>query len=358
MIFINSTLKNFLIRINNSKLGKFIPNRIKYFFLHLTYHRNKPPRPCHYSELFIKSDGNIYPCCRVWGRKEMMIGHIRDKDIYQKILHFDPPSCSCKKYAIRKVTKEDTFNCDLLNIELSLACQAKCTMCSVNAPDWTGKYDYYKDIEYLLNRIGIPSYIAVQGGEILIQHKSLDFLEKLRHNILKHNTLHIITNGNFDIESIDRFTTIFNSFTISIVGFQVETYKKIMGLELDKTIKFAEALTKLGYLDICLKYLTTPLNFHEQNLFLKWALELAPRRVIICDASFRSYINDNTHDNYWEKIISRTVTDVIHVLVNCDLNKLRNNSTTIFIENLDLYNINQEFLDNNGLKGIIKEYDT
>jgi MoaA/NifB/PqqE/SkfB family radical SAM enzyme len=315
-------------------------------------------RSCHINELFINSKGEVYPCCRVWTRSDMLIGYISDSDILEKIHRFSPPECACNKYVIRKATPDEAVDYKVINIELSLACQAKCAMCCVNAPEWKGSYDCYQHIIALISKLACVDAIVVQGGEVLIQSESLKFVEQLKKITPKNTCFRIVSNANVGTELLEKVESLFDHIAISIVGFQEETYRKIMGIKLDKTIKFAEALIARQRIRVTLKFLLTPLSFHEVNLFLNWALNLAPVNVTIYDSGFRGYINENTEDKYWLKIIDRTIMDVKKELQQCNIDKLKVNNTVIYIQNLNFFEIDNNFIVSNGLDGIIKEYDT
>lgn len=321
---------------------------------------NNPKRPCHYKELFVQSTGDVYPCCRVWDRKDLRIGHIADYNLINKIKEFNPRVCFCNKYSIRRANASDVQKYEYLNLELSLACQAKCAQCSVNAPSWHGNYNYYDNIETLILNLGEIEKIGFQGGEVLIQKKSLEFIESLRKKHLKNTLFHLITNGNVDTVSVKQVEMLFNSVTISIVGFQKETYKKIMGLDIDKTISFAEALIKRDVVEVSLKYLITPSNIHETNLFLNWALKQAPSTSIqiVEIGLYDNYINTKTSDEYWNKILDRTTKDIHFELANADIAKLRENGTKIIVTNMGKYQITRKFINDNGLQGLVIEYDS
>jgi MoaA/NifB/PqqE/SkfB family radical SAM enzyme len=331
------------------QVDKILPNRLLNLIGDKYYQR--PKRPCHYKELFVQSTGDVYPCCRVWNRKDLRIGHITDVDIVNKIKAFNPRTCFCNKYSIRRAKASDIQKYEYLNLELSLACQAKCAQCSVGAPDWHGNYNYYDNIENLILNLGAIEKVGFQGGEILIQKKSIQFVENLRKKHLKNTRFHLITNGNTDAVSVERIERLFNSVTISIVGFQKETYRKIMGLDIDKTISLAETLIKRDVVEVSLKYLITPSNIHETNLFLNWALRQAPSTSIqiVEMGLYDNYINTKTSDEYWKKILERTTKDMHFELANADISKLRKNGTKIIVANMGKYQITGEFIKDNGL---------
>ncbi|MBT0662989.1 radical SAM protein [Geobacter pelophilus] len=346
----------------NSGIRDFLPGFIKdplYVWIKKHSLKNvfQESRACHCNELFVKSNGEVYPCCRVWNRKDMKIGFVSDKNILDKVIAFVPPKCLCNKYSIRAKNSNDTLKYNLLNIELSLECQAVCAMCCVDAPMWKGKYELYDDVIRLINKMGKIDKIVSQGGEILIQKKSLDFLSSIKQSLPRDTHFSVISNANVDLTRIDEIERLFDSIDISIVGFQPETYSKVMGLKLDRTIQFVEKLIKNGKISVNTRFILTPLTFHEQDMFLKWALSLAPKTIILYDTNFRLYINKNTRYKFWDKIIERTILNVKKELLNCDISKLRRNNTVIEIYDLALYGINTEFIHSNSFEGIIKEFD-
>ena len=354
------TRDNILNALRGSRLSKLAPDLIKNYLRAWLTKPNSDliSRACHCNELFIKSIGDVFPCCRVWYRSDMKIGHVTDKNIIDKITDFIPPNCSCNKFTIKAKTISDPLDYTLLNLELSLACQATCAMCCVNAPEWCGTYDLYNDIKNMIKKMGKIDTIISQGGEVLAQKESLNFLSSIKKMLPVETRFGVISNANFDVARITEVEELFDNIDISIVGFQPETYSKIMGLKLDKTIRFAEELITRGNIHVSLKFLITPLTFHEQAAFLKWALKLAPNSIVIYDSRFSMYINKNTADNFWDKIISRTIVDVKNELRGCDISKLRVKGTRIYIHDLPLYRIDSDFIAEAGLAGIIKENDT
>lgn len=355
---IKANITHLIRLVKKNRIDRIIPKKL-INFIGDTYYK-KAKRPCHYKELFIQSSGDVYPCCRVWGRKDLLIGHITDQDLLNKIKNFNPRYCFCNKFSIRRSNASDIFKTNSLNLELSLACQAKCAMCCVNAPSFHGSYNYYDLIEKLIQDIGTVNNIVFQGGEILVQKKSLEFIEKLRNKYSSDVYFHLISNGNIDASYVEYVEKLFDSITISIVGFQKETYKKIMGLEIDKMISFAEKLINRNVIKVSLKYLVTPSNIHETNLFLNWALQLAPSTSIqiVEMGNFDNYINYETNDDYWRKILDRVIKDIHLELANANKFRLKENGTKITVTNLEKYKITKNFIRDHHLQGIMSEYDT
>ena len=135
-------------------------------------------RPCHYHQLFIRSNGDILPCCLIWMREDMIIGHVTDFNIIEKLKNFNA-ECICPEYHFIKANENDKINISSINLELSLACQAKCVMCCVDSPSFRGVYNYYKDLENIINLLK-PKHILVQGGEVLVQKKSIEFISRIK----------------------------------------------------------------------------------------------------------------------------------------------------------------------------------
>ena len=127
---------------------------------------------------FVKSDGYIYPCCKIWGNESLRIGHIDDPDISERIVQFDK-TCKCEFNELRRANPDETRRIALLNIEFSLACNGKCAMCSVGVPEWTEDYNGYDKLAELIDAFK-PEELFVQGGEVLIQKKTLNWLQDVK----------------------------------------------------------------------------------------------------------------------------------------------------------------------------------
>lgn len=312
---------------------------------------NSLERVCHYDELFINHKGDIYPCCNTWSRDEMNIGNIKDHDIFDKIERFYE-RCYCTNFKLIKGSKQDKIDISLLNIELSLLCQAKCAMCCVNAPEWKDEYNLYDDLTSFINRVN-PQNIIVQGGEVLVQKESIEWLKKLKET-KPDIKLSIITNGNLPLNMIDTVEELFSSAWISINGFQEETYKRIMKLDFNNMIKFSQKLINNGKVNVTLKYLISPLNIHEVSLFLNWAIKLNPNGICIDDASTNIYINKDTFDKYWNKIIHRTSNEVKKIILNNKEFLINNKKKILFLPEVKrMFNLNIDFINKYELNKIM-----
>ncbi|OHD15973.1 MAG: hypothetical protein A2086_11115 [Spirochaetes bacterium GWD1_27_9] len=317
---------------------------------------NLQKRLCHYNHLFINHDGDIFPCCLKWMDKNMKVANLKDDNLIDDIKNFYHP-CTCEKFELQKPTKDDKITIFDFNLEMSLLCQAHCSMCCVDAPSYNANYDYYDKLTFLIEQFH-PKEITVQGGEILVQKKSLEWIEYVKKNYNINFT--IVTNASVNIDILEKVESLFSLIKVSFVGFQPETYKRIMGLDFNKTLNFVEELNRRKIVRLSLKYLVTPLNIHEANLFLDWAINIKPNDLIFFESSSMEYINFITSDNYWDKICERTGNEIKKILLkNKDI--IKENSLKIMFSNdiLRLYKLDinfNQFLSENNLDRFISKY--
>lgn len=316
---------------------------------------DKTTRACQLHSMFIRHDGFIFPCCRVWGNDKFIIGHISEKNIINKIYNYRI-TCSCTGYIF--------FN-DLniknnkvgINIEFPMTCNGKCAMCCVNAPSQQ-HINHNFDYEALYDIVNFlkPHNIAVQGGEVLVQQRTIEWIS----NIKKENNdtlFHIVTNGCVRTDMAKLCSILFNSMTISIVGFQDQTYNAIMGLDISKTKNFATRMINMRTTKVSLKYLCTPLNIHEIHLFLSWATECSPESIQIVDADFQSYINRNTSIPFWNQIIQRYSKVFLQNLYN-HKDVLNEKNIAVWIDEtiMKTFSATYEDLKKNGLDTVTQYY--
>lgn len=271
-----------------------------------SYHASSAPlRACHYEQLYVNSKGDVFPCCWVWGRgDEVKIGNLRDEDLARKIRTWKAPYCDCKIARLRSANDGEAPSYDFLNLEVSLACNARCAMCCVDAPSWRGKYDEYARLTDLIAQTS-PGKIVVQGGEVLIQPRSMQWLREIR-KAYPQMTIAVVTNGSVTASHYDVVDEVFSSITVSLVGFQPETYKIIMGLDISTAKAFSESMIQRGK-RVALKFVATPSNVHEVVAFLRWAIPLRPHLIHLTDTGTTLYVKMDTKDSYWEKILQRTI---------------------------------------------------
>lgn len=307
--------------------------------------------PCHLHFPFVQYTGDVFPCCKRRGQADFKIGNIDDASFLDAFLSFDT-KCSCESAVLRPIGPSDALGVDVLNVELSLACQADCAMCCVNAPEWKGHYDGYSGLSTLIDVLGVKS-VLVQGGEVLVQKESLEWIRRTKSS-RPDITFSIVSNGNVPLSMVPLVESLFDHITISVVGFAEGTYRRIMGLERDRMCAFAEKLLVDNTTGVTMKYLCTPLSLPEADAFLSWAIPLVPRDICLSDANCIRYVNLDTDDRYWLKIIRRTEKDVKKVLRD-HAALLAANRTRIFVETpiRVIFNLDRPFLEEAGLEGVL-----
>ena len=307
-------------------------------------------RVCNYSELFMRANGDVYPCCRLWARNEYRIGHITDPDIAVKVLAFYKP-CVCEAFVFRRPTADDKPAFSRFNIETSLFCQANCAMCCVGSPDYTGTPDspYLQELGALIEKLN-PAALTVQGGEVLVQKQTLEWLKQLKQSCpaLK---LTAVTNLCVPVSCVDELESLFAELHVSMVGFQPETYSAIMGLDVGRTQPMIQALIRRNKVKVMLKYLLLPLNVHEVGAWLEWALASGARSLQIAYASGWEWVVPQTQYQFWEKIYERASVRLKRVLVS----HFRHETGVklVFEENAaNLLDVSSAFIEKQELKGI------
>lgn len=275
-----------------------------------------PLTPCHLDGLFVKHDGLVYPCCMLGGgdgqvadHADTIIGHVADPDLPRLLEEFTT-QCRCQARRFRPARPGDKHG--RLNLELSLRCQGRCAMCCVFAPEYTDSYELYPHLDRLIDSFA-PADILFQGGEVLVQRESLDWIAALRRR-LPDTPFLLATNGCVGTDMVPEAEALFDAVHISIVGFQPETYRAIMGLELTRTKAFAQALCRGGKTRVQLKYMAAPNNFHEIPLFLDWAVGTGAQNLAVETITVGQYIVLDTFDDYWRKIFRRTGRETRRIL--------------------------------------------
>jgi MoaA/NifB/PqqE/SkfB family radical SAM enzyme len=306
-----------------------------------------PPRACHLYRLAVDSNGDVYPCCIVYRSPYHKIGSLGDPDLAEAIEQYDR-TCSCDVRLRKKNAQDPTGEERCLNLELSLVCQAECAMCCVGAPDWKGKYDRYAELTQLV-RSQKPDSIVVQGGEVLIQPRSLDWLRQIKREF-PQTRLQVVTNGNLDVAMVPALAGLFDAYVISFVGFQPATYRAIMGLDIDKTLAFTRALIEQRQSEVTLKFLITALTLHEIAPFLAAAVELRPNKLLVAESNVASYVVTNTPDRFWRKIVARSAAAVRRALCSSKQTLDRHDMKVCFESAAArLLDLDARFLEENGL---------
>lgn len=288
----------------------------------------KRRRPCHYEDMFVTHAGDVFPCCLTWNDPGKRIGSIQDDDLPAKLAAYDITPCECAPWAFNSIFRPartgDTCKIRMLNLELSLFCNSRCAMCCVHAPEYTsafGRPDHslHPQILRFVGQVR-PEHIYLQGGEVLVQPGALDLVEAIRRK-WPEIRLSLVTNGNVPLSMADRAETMFHSLAVSMYGFTSSAYRVVTGLDVENVKRFCERVAARSREKLCVKYLTTPVNFHEAPDFLEWALDVKPQAVMIVDADSQDYVRyrrplqgagfdpgrNPLHDLYWERIFTRTI---------------------------------------------------
>jgi len=184
----------------------------------------------------------------------------------------------------------------------------------------------------------------------------MDWLARIKRAI-PNMSISLVTNGN-NIKTVDYVIDTFNRITVSFVGFQPATYNAIMGLDVDLTKAFCKKVIAQGSVRVFLKYLITPNNLHELPSFLDWAIKQSPEKIFFTNANIKGYINENTGDYFWQKIINRTRTEITKVLINNKSfleGELKNRFRSVSVEGestAQLFSIDNEYIVSNDLAKI------
>lgn len=315
---------------------------------------------CHFRELYVNHKGDIFPCCMTWHRPEMHIANVEDSDVWERIINYSGPPCRCKNRELRSAGQDEVPSYALINIEFSLACQGRCVMCCVNAPEWKGGEQNYGAIRDLIRKISTVNPIEAvlaQGGEILIQKRTIDFLEAIKAEY-PGIKMAVVTNGNVPSDAINRSSSLFSQFTVSFYAFQPETYQCISGLDLSKTISFSEHIMALADKTVYLKYLSTPLSIHEIGAFFRWSLALAPAQIQLVTGGFAQFVQSAEKYKYWRKILAISSKSIQRELLSADWSALRHSRTKILIDGFhrSAFGLDSDFIERYGLEDILYHY--
>ena len=245
--------------------------------------------PCHMYMLCVNSFGDVFACCRQL--KNLVIGNLREDDISNRVLSYMPQSeCVCDKARLRAATIEEQLRGPLsLTIELAGECNGNCTYCFQRSLSTFKKpFGFYKALESLILKLGI-NYVTMLGGEISVQPKTMELMERLAQN---HVRIAIITNGAVPLQVEDRLLSMSDDFLITLNGFSERTVGCLSDLPLSRQLEFCEkAVAKTSHVSV--RFLITPISIVEIPDFLRWATKM-PLEHILLDVAV------NTPDNYHE----------------------------------------------------------
>lgn len=266
--------------------------------------------------LYIDRHGNVYPSCRTY--IDPIICTVDDKEALFIInKYFD-------LYNKARGKNVETLQFDLITVELSNICHASCIYCFQNSGEPFEKYNYYDELLKVL--LGLKSNkVFFAGGEILDQKESINFIRKYRANT--DSWLHLKTNGHFNENMAYVVKECFDSIMVSFNGFSETSYKTIMGInDIEITKRFCAELKRLG-VNLCLKFLCSPIDLQDIPVFLTWAFSINPQSVVLQEAFLYEHDENYTckrigsvfsqlSNSYWTNVYRRIAIQISEVVNN------------------------------------------
>lgn len=249
--------------------------------------------------LYIDRYGYIYPDCKTY--LSPVIGHICDEDITNSIL---------KKIFLKN--EEPVFN--MVTVEFSSLCHAKCFYCFQEDGRRGEKYLYFDLLMDLLEKIN-TYWLFFSGGEILDQADAMQFISDYRKK--KSDTwIHLKTNGNANLSKIDFIDHCCDSIMVSFNGFSKPTCETLMCADIDKTIAFCENVKRKTNTNLGVKFLNSPVCIAELPDFLEWALHINAKAIVLQTVYQYSFEQEGKSirqesvfyglsNEYWNHIFSR-----------------------------------------------------
>ena len=310
----------------------------------------KEERVCQFYKLSVRKDGDVFPCCL--GRQSSRLGNIFDNDIFEKI-ETKNVDCSCALYKTRDITPDDKINLQKLHIMFSHECQASCVCCHQQKEKMPREEEHLNLLLEVIKRYR-PKFITVLGGEVLIQPKTLDWVEYVK-NQYPEISFDIITNLCVGEKTIQRAAKIFDDITISILGFSPLTYKEIMGLDFELTMRNFNYLQNNTDIKLRPKYLAMPTNLYELPAFFNWALNQKSEKIYL-HSVFELAECCNLNHPFWKKTFSQIESKLKTILIDNKEKIISQNRHYISIRDLlaKLLNINEEYINSQGFRDIIK----
>ena len=307
-------------------------------------------RVCQFYKLSIRKDGGVFPCCLA--RKGSYIGNIFDDDIKEKIENKNV-KCACTLFKNREIKQGEKPNIQKLHIEFSNECQARCICCQQHKDEMENEDEHLSRV-YDFIKTYKPKNITVIGGEVLIQPKSLAWLEMVKENH-PEISFDIVSNLCVGENILKKVIKIFDSITVSILGFNSFSYNKIMGLNYDTTMKNIDYILKNTKIKLSPKFLLMPSNIYEISEFFKWALTLDVPKIYL--HNIREFAKCcNLEEDFWIRTFKQVEIEIKDILnKNKELIISKNRHFISFHDILARkININERYLEENDFKGIIK----
>ena len=257
--------------------------------------------------LYIDRYGYMYPDCKTY--KTPSIAHITESNCFEKVVSF-----------IFKSDEEKIFN--MITVELSSLCHAKCLYCFQEDGFRGEKYKFFDELMAFLEKAK-TYWLFFSGGEILDQPDAMNFIKE--YKIKNPSTwVHLKTNGNANLDKLDFVNNFCNSIMVSFNGFTTSSCDILMDVELSKTVKFCEEITNNGKTNLCVKFLNSPVCINEIPDFLEWSISIRAKAIAFqtvyqynysdgkCNRE--SHMFGNLNSEYWNGIYNRIAFKVDNLL--------------------------------------------
>lgn len=297
--------------------------------------------PCHYRRPFIDRNGVVFPCCFLNRTPQAAIGHISDEDIVSKMENYYI-ECSCSNVKFRQKIEIDVM--ETLYIQASLKCHGRCAVCYVEAPHKKEKIEVDYDDAFRFVKLFSPKVLCLEGGEIPIIPKAVEFAKKVKSE-LPEIKLRMITNGCYRPETSLALSEIFDEVTISFMGFSESIYYAETGLVVAKTRTFARIMHEKGVL-IRFRFICTPMTLSDIGNFLEWATTMKGVLIFIDDCQSRTFMDLSNHESYWNDTVGRCRSMFIKSVSNLK-QRMEDNNVQIVIhpKARDILNFDQKTRD-------------
>ena len=307
---------------------------------------SKEERVCQFYKLSLRLNGDVFPCCLA--KKNSLIGNIFDSDIQDKI-ESKNIICECELFKNRQIQEGEKPNIQRLHIEFSNECQAHCVCCKQHKEKMQNEDEHLSKIYQFIEKFQ-PKNITVIGGEVLIQKKSLEWLKMVKKNY-PEISFDIVTNLCVKEEILKEAVQIFDDITVSILGFNSVSYKKIMGLNFDTTINNINYILSNTNIKLRPKFLMMPTNVYEIAPFLEWALSTECEKIYLHNIrEFNSVCN--LSDEFWTNTFIQIEKDIKRILNNNKEELKSKDRHYISLHGIlaKKININEEYLKKEGLE--------
>ncbi|MGN0018301.1 MAG: radical SAM protein [Candidatus Gastranaerophilaceae bacterium] len=306
----------------------------------------KTTRVCHYHKLKICYNGDVYPCCLTV--PHTFIGNIFDKDIFEKIKNAKI-LCECSLFKSVEQKEDDEINLKYIHYETSNTCQASCVCCYQSKEPMQNEKEHLARLRELIDYYKPENIVAI-GGEVLVQENAFNMLSDLHK---KYPKMGIGTISNLCVgeERLKQAEEIFDRITVSMLGFDKQSYKIHMNLDFEKVLNNFMTLYKNKKVELSPKFLAMPSNIVDIPEFLKWALTLDVNKIYLHNVT--TFLQEtNWQSQIWHNILLRIEKQIKNLFQdNKDLIAATNRHFISIHPTLaQTLNITEEYINSIGLE--------